>query len=572
MASPLLGDKYTPQKSQLSELLKAVHALALDLKSEEVAKHITTLVGNLSDPFLFVVIGEVKAGKSSFINALLGETVCAVAAKPCTAVIEKIVYGPQITETKINPQLTQKTAPAEILRSISIVDTPGTNTIIAQHEEITEGFIPNSDLAIFVFYAANPYTETAWKLLDYVKGEWRKRVIFVLQQRDRATPEELETNVGEVRAQLARLQIVDPQIFVTSARWENEGRTDISGFGPVRDYIRETITEGNPARLKLQSVHGTAGRQVERLRTLLADETAQLLRDRELVDKIKSRLVHNEKQSGREIQALIDGVMRGYEEICRDLADEFEEGLSFGALISRSLRSLLGRESSVDRWIAEMQQRFKQRVNSVVDEIARERARTFVDSVRKLLEEMRGEVELVSRTGATQRPHLSLLEDKRVEVLEDVRKRVTLLLQDDSFTRLLEENPGGIVPLAASGSALALVGGVIALSTNLVVLDITGGLLSAAGLTVAGGMLFWKRARIVRDFSQGLERGKKQFEQDIRVKLVDKLKIIYEQIDKSFFEFYDLVETRTKELKAPQERLAHIEQEYKTLAADLAKS
>ena len=157
------------------------------------------------------------------------------------------------------------------------------------------------------------------------------------------------------------------------------------------------------------------------------------------------------------------------------------------------------------------------------------------------------------------------LEDRRLEVLEDVRKKVTVLLQDDSFTRLLGENPGGIMPLAVSGTALAVVGGIIAVATNVAVLDITAGLLSAAGLTLAGGVLIFKRGRISREFREGLLQGKKQFEKDIKLKLVDKLNVIYEQIDGSFAEFYALVEQRERHLKPIAERLDLIVKESKEL-------
>jgi len=331
----------------------------------------------------------------------------------------------------------------------------------------------------------------------------------------------------------------------------------------VREFIRETITGGNQYRLKLLSIHGTARRQLEKVAESLAAQRAELVRDQATVQKVRDRLASSGRQSGREIQALIDGVMRGYDELCGDLSEEFAEGLTFGALLARSVRSLWRRDSSVDRWIADMQQRFKGRVSSVVEEIAKERAKSFVESVRKLLTELREEIERIGSGGA--RPHDVALEDRRLEVLEDVRKKVTVLLQDDSFTRLLGENPGGIMPLAVSGTALAVVGGIIAVATNVAVLDITAGLLSAAGLTLAGGVLIFKRGRISREFREGLLQGKKQFEKDIKLKLVDKLNVIYEQIDGSFAEFYALVEQRERHLKPIAERLDLIVKESKEL-------
>jgi predicted GTPase len=81
------------------------------------------------------VVGEVNSGKGSFINALLDEEVCEVAPDPCTAGIQELVYA---------------------------------NSIIRNHQTITENYIPRSDLVFFVFSVKNPHTATAWKFLSCV--------------------------------------------------------------------------------------------------------------------------------------------------------------------------------------------------------------------------------------------------------------------------------------------------------------------------------------------------------------------------------------------------------------------
>ena len=89
----------------------------------------------------------------------------------------------------------------EILKTISIVDTPGTNTVI---ESTRNHRAPSAKQRSdnFVFLCPKPYTQTAWNLLSLIQKEWRKQVLFVMQQADRATAEELEINLGELRAQL----------------------------------------------------------------------------------------------------------------------------------------------------------------------------------------------------------------------------------------------------------------------------------------------------------------------------------------------------------------------------------
>ncbi|MBP6569254.1 MAG: dynamin family protein, partial [Saprospiraceae bacterium] len=153
---------------------------------EKLEITLAELRSQLDAPFTFVIVGEVKAGKSSFINALLDtdKEICKVAPMPMTDTIQQIVYGPEEKIEVINPYLKKIYQPVEILQEIAIVDTPGTNTIVTHHQEITEKFIPYSDLIVFVFEAKNPYRQSSWEFFDFINTEWHRKIIFVLQQKD----------------------------------------------------------------------------------------------------------------------------------------------------------------------------------------------------------------------------------------------------------------------------------------------------------------------------------------------------------------------------------------------------
>ena len=97
-----------------------------------------------------------------------------------TDTIQQIVYGEEESFTDISPFLKRITQPVEILKDIAIVDTPGTNTIVDHHQEITEKFIPASDLIVFVFESKNPYRQSAWDFFNYIHEDWRKKIVFIL--------------------------------------------------------------------------------------------------------------------------------------------------------------------------------------------------------------------------------------------------------------------------------------------------------------------------------------------------------------------------------------------------------
>ncbi|MCB0564160.1 MAG: dynamin family protein, partial [Phaeodactylibacter sp.] len=218
----LINQNLQAYRAQVDEIIKDLHELTIRIGNEELAQTVSDLRNRIHEPFMFVIVGEVKAGKSSFINALLdtGKEVARVAPQPMTDTIQQILYGEKEEHITINPFLKKILLPVEILKEIAIVDTPGTNTIVENHQQITESFIPASDLIVFVFEAKNPYRQSAWQFFDFIHADWRKKVIFVLQQKDLMPAEDLEVNMQGVREYADKKGIPQPKVFAVSAKQE----------------------------------------------------------------------------------------------------------------------------------------------------------------------------------------------------------------------------------------------------------------------------------------------------------------------------------------------------------------
>ena len=137
----------------------------------------------LTGLFLLVIAGEFNSGKSSFINALLGQRVLPEGVTPTTDRINILRHGPEVSEQLREAYLLERTHPAEVLREINIVDTPGTNAIIRRHEELTRDFIPRSDLVLFVTSADRPFTESERAFLEQIR-EWGKKIVFIVNKID----------------------------------------------------------------------------------------------------------------------------------------------------------------------------------------------------------------------------------------------------------------------------------------------------------------------------------------------------------------------------------------------------
>jgi len=145
-------------------------ALATFDASEEDQGTLQRSARQLDELFLLVVAGEFNAGKSAFINALLGDKVLEEGVTPTTTRVHLIQHGPQVTRETLESALDRITAPLELLKDINIVDTPGTNAIQREHEAITRQFLPRSDMVLFITSADRPFTESERAFLQGIRA------------------------------------------------------------------------------------------------------------------------------------------------------------------------------------------------------------------------------------------------------------------------------------------------------------------------------------------------------------------------------------------------------------------
>ncbi len=142
--------------------------------SREDVSSLGQSITQLDDLFLLVIVGEFNAGKSAFINALLGEKFLMEGVTPTTSQITILRYGEQNESNLVEEGHTLMLLPVDLLSELSIVDTPGTNAVIRQHEELTTHFIPRADLVLFVTSADRPFTESERSFMAHIR-DWGRR-------------------------------------------------------------------------------------------------------------------------------------------------------------------------------------------------------------------------------------------------------------------------------------------------------------------------------------------------------------------------------------------------------------
>ncbi len=573
MSSQILDQTLQEYRWSLNELLHNVQRLASSINNTRLQETVEGLRKNIAEPFLFVVVGEVKAGKSSFINALLEAEVCATDIEPCTDSIQQIVHSDNRFVSQVEPNLRKIGLPIEILKEISIVDTPGTNTIIAEHQVITEKYIPNSDLTFFVLFAKNPYQKSAWDFLDFVSAEWRKKVVFILQQADLLRPADLETNIERVKEYANLKQIKSPTIFVTSADRELHGERDSSGFAEVRRYIKEMVASGESYKIKLRSVGGTTQKIIDALAGDIQALQVQLDADQQVASSIKQKITTGRSRSRYEVDNLAERLVGRYDSISSRIKRDFRENLSVATVLRRSFTGLFNKESSLQTWINDFQERCERDLKFSLEEVSNEGAQHFVDGIRQLLEGLTQDLNRIQNSYIPSNMISVKVLERRQEVIESIKHKINRLFTQEGLLDSLSTNADNM-STEIVGGAFAAVAGVI---LHVIQFTVADAILSAIGIAFAGiGVvvfavgLAWQRNQIIQRFEKALDNEKNTFKTEVTNRLNEKLSLIYEEVERIFVQFYDYVDREQAEIGPIVTQYKAIQAEAQTLFGKMA--
>lgn len=266
MLRQILPEEAVEAVEKERRLLERIHAFAERFEADSAdARTAKDLLDHLEDMFLLVVVGEVKAGKSAFINALLGADVCPEGPLPLTAKVEVLGYGEREQRSTPEPYVVRRSMPVESLRRMNVVDTPGTNSPLKKHQEITESFLPRADIVFFVTSIDCPLTQTELKLLHDIHGRWRKEIACVLAKVDMHPEKDRELVLEYLHDSFRDHLGFRPPVFPVSAHEARRARAggdaealERSGLPAVERYIVENLGENQRILLKLKSPLGTA--------------------------------------------------------------------------------------------------------------------------------------------------------------------------------------------------------------------------------------------------------------------------------------------------------------------------
>lgn len=570
----IINQNLQTNRAQVMEIVKDLHELTTEIGHSELATMLSDLRNRINEPYMFVIVGEVKAGKSSFINALLstGKEICKVAPQPMTDTIQQVIYGEEEGEVMINEYLKKIMQPVEILKEIAIVDTPGTNAIIEHHQEITERFIPASDLIVFVFEAKNPYRQSAWDFFDYIHSDWRKKIVFILQQKDLMNEADLQVNIGGVRDFAIKKGIEKPLVFAVSAKQEMEGEEMISGFAGVRNYVKENITGGKAPLLKLQNNVATSLTISERLEKGLEDRIKQFEADKVFRNDVGETLDNQKDKSQYQAGVLVENLLAGYDRITREKELELKDGLSVFSLIKRSLSSIFSKQVSTKDWLDQLPKELEKDLKLELQKKLQLGINDLADSIQQMAKMIDLKIQNSKTILKDNHAIFSDIAERRANVMRDLQDAFSDFMEDtDNFsgTELFDESQ----PIAqnfVAGTGIAAVGAAIATLVQGTAFDITGGILTTVGVLFAGVASTSSRRKAINKYQEEIAKGRKKIEANTKEKLDYYIDDIKRKIEGNFLGFDLMLQEEEERLSDLQGRFGGLKGRLEELKIELS--
>lgn len=236
-------DRHTlePQLQSIRTLLQSTYTSIANFHSSLLPAPDTsfTAAGRLieQEQYDVVVCGEIKKGKSSFINALMGDEVLPTNTQVATSQVCRIInsdieeynlvftdgtrqpisraelskYGSQVDADMYGEPIfkdhqldyieVKHPIPA-LPKSVALVDTPGLGAVYAAHEQITRNFLNKAAAVIFIIDPKNPIV-TQEKAFIESALKVTKRILFVMTKADNYDEGVIQTMISRDQAILA---------------------------------------------------------------------------------------------------------------------------------------------------------------------------------------------------------------------------------------------------------------------------------------------------------------------------------------------------------------------------------
>lgn len=536
----MVADHYLQLRTDLETALIGLLRLGADLQRDPASLDtLHALLTDIREPLLFVVIGEVKSGKSSLLNALFGREFARADVLPATDRVCIFRYGTTEKTIDVSSQLLEKFLPIDFLRDFNVVDTPGTNTMVPEHQRITEEFVPRADLVLFVFSVVNPWTQSAWDFLAFVQKRWLKNVIFVLQQADLRDTNEVDVIRRHLEDTAMQKLGFAPPIFPVSARQALLAKNGAPGadrlleqsqIRPLEQQIDFVVSDASTRALKLQSAWQTGQLVLKEIATAVREAFHTIARDEERLERIARFVQSRKDQTLRQVH----GFVRGIEQACRECAKQgtrlLEERLTFWTTLK-----LIWRRHD---WQRDFQGDMETKLREIVRPQIENAVQLLETDLRGIWPQLQDIIDTqFGRDVKSQAPRTPPdFARQRRELLNTIQltlaERISGRAIEEQLASIFEETsnrlriPAGVF---AAGGIVAL----LAAMSSAAVADVTG-VLAISAAVIGTVVAQRQRQKILRTYSEQMETKRAELVRAIEGQITHAIDLFYAEISAAF--------------------------------------
>ena len=316
----------------------------------------TALREKLQDENITVsVIGQFKRGKSTLINAFLGEELLPTGIVPITSAVTEIRNGERGAAVKFNNGVIKKTAfedlenyvneqvnpnnklgvasvlinvPSEFLAGgVALVDTPGVGSIHKNNTVAAYDFVKESDAVIFMLSVDSPINEIEIDFLRSTK-EFAGKFFFAVNKVDTIPEQELNSYLAYCKMLIkAMMETEDVTLWPISAK-SGKGVEELKAVltGELKAKTRDILEES--ARLKTIDVCGSALSQIELYWKVLLMPPVVLRGSLASMEATLTQLKSDAAEMIHQMEADRDIIIPGLDKTLKARLNEFKQSLS----------------------------------------------------------------------------------------------------------------------------------------------------------------------------------------------------------------------------------------------------
>ena len=472
--------------SELRDMLVRCNAAPEDLSA------LKDSIQQLDEFFLLVVVGEFNAGKSAMINALIGQQILKEGVTPTTTQINILRFG-ETEERKIESDFVHIiTAPVNLLRQLSIVDTPGTNAIIREHELITTQFLPKADLVLFITSSDRPFTESERAFLQKIR-DWGKKVVFLINKIDiLQSLEDLNQVQNFVSENAEKLLGVTPEVFPISARQAlhaKQGEPDLwenSRFAALESYIEDRLDDVERVKLKFANPLGVGSYLIERYSAVFKERLTVLQDDFAALNDVDQQLNLYKEDMKRDFEFRMADIENVLYEMEQRGSEYFDDTIRIARVFDLINKKRV-QQGFEQRVIADTPKKLEEKVGELVDWLVEADLRQWQAVTEHLADRRRQHKDRIVGDPGVGSFHFD--RERLIEGVNREAQRVVESYDRSGEAEALAESAQTAVAAAAALEVGAIgLGAIVTMIATTVAADVTGilvaSLIAALGLFV----------------------------------------------------------------------------------------